>query len=204
MYCCFCGSRFSRWPLISTSLSVLFSEPVSNQTINVFCFVGLLVVLCSCPDRRHLALAVLGLMSGLTSRLATAVLLGLLSVFLLGVLSLLMGSVAVELTEPHLAGTASGKSHLSSCIQLITYFMLPTGVINATQYLGSGLGSVVIGHLLQRDGWGIWPLSMVPGMLIAIAADLALMRALHIPAAVSPSPLPRQLPSRIKYNRFGV
>jgi OPA family glycerol-3-phosphate transporter-like MFS transporter len=55
-----------------------------------------------------MCLVLLLLLSFATSIVIAVCALGLLSVFLLGAISLLMGSVTVEVVEPHLAGTASG------------------------------------------------------------------------------------------------
>eukprot|EP00299_Pterocystis_sp_00344_P001533 c11385_g1_i1.p1 GENE.c11385_g1_i1~~c11385_g1_i1.p1 ORF type:complete len:477 (+),score=78.46 c11385_g1_i1:54-1484(+) len=100
------------------------------------------------------------------------VLLGCLSVFVLGVLSLLMGSVAVEVVETRLTGTASG-------------------IANAFQYLGSGMGSAVIGSVIQNFGWGSWPYSMLPGTAFSFISMclLILMRSRRRAVALPDPPL---------------
>jgi sugar phosphate permease len=53
------------------------------------------------------------------------------------------------------------------------------GVVNAVQYLGSGIGSLVIGFVLENRGWGYWAYAMMPGMIVAIIADAVLMKTLQ-------------------------
>ena len=88
----------------------------------------------------------LGALAGLTctdihdTKLAV-VLFGVLSFFLFGALTLLMGAAAVELVD--------NKQVASTC----------SGILNGAQYLGSGLSAVGCGVAIQNAGHAsLWPM----------------------------------------------
>ncbi|GMI25210.1 hypothetical protein TeGR_g3082, partial [Tetraparma gracilis] len=48
---------------------------------------------------------------------------------------------------------------------------MASGVLNFSQYLASGLGSFAIGSMVERGGWGLWSVALLPAALMGAAAS---------------------------------
>ena len=88
---------------------------------------------------------------------ASLVLVPLLSTFLFGALTLLMGAASGDFVPPHLAGMASG-------------------LLNAGQYFGSGSGALLIGWVVDSTGsWSAFPATVSLGPLVLVVSMAWLM-----------------------------
>merc|ERR1712046_171139 len=96
----------------------------------------------------------------------------LFSLCLFGVLTLIIGSAGTDEAGKKNAGAA-------------------TGVLNASQYVGSSAGSFFIGFIVEETGWNSWVLSLLPASLIAAASMVWLTASTWVPAPVE-EPLPRR------------
>ena len=81
---------------------------------------------------------------------------GMLSSVLFGALTLLMGAASVDYIDPKLTGTVSG-------------------LMNSSQYVGSGLAAWLVGSVVETVGWNGFAPTLMVGALISTAAMWRLM-----------------------------
>lgn len=99
--------------------------------------------------------------------LASLVLVPVLSGFLFGALTLLMGAASGDFVHPRLAGMASG-------------------LLNAGQYVGAGTSALVVGWVVDVTGsWSTFPMTVSLGPLVLVVAMAWLMWLQRVAATAS-------------------